>query len=230
MLTKIEKTKIYEEAVDQIKKQITNGTWKPGARIPSERELAEQLGIGRPSIREALRVLEVMGLIEIRLGQGTFIARGDGSKKHQQLLEDMLHEDDYVVDLLEVREVIEPQIAFLAAQNANDEDIHALEEIIARMEQKRAAGEKDVEDNLEFHLTLAQAIENRVLYEVMKLLLENSKDILQRYFEVPGRMRKSISGHREILNAIKDHNPQKAQQAMLEHLRTRFTVPNGDGQ
>ena len=179
--------------------------------------------------REALRVLEVLGLIEIRLGQGTFVACTDNSKSQQQLLEEMLHEDDYVIELLETRELIEPQIAFLAAQNANEEDISSLEMIISRMEQKRGAELKDIEENREFHLTLARSVENRVLFEVMKLLLENSKEILQRYFEVPGRMRKSISGHRQILNAIKEHNPQKAQQAMLDHLRTRFTVPNGNG-
>lgn len=228
MLEKIEKTKIYEAAVDQIRAQIENGTWKPGSRLPSERELAEQLGIGRPSIREAMRVLEVMGLVQIKTGQGIFVSEPDPNVKRSKVLLSMLEEDDYVVDLLEVREILEPQIAYLAAQSATDRDIEVLQEILARMEKRANQGESTADDNIDFHLAIARSVDNKVLFQVQKLLLRSSRDAVVRYFEVPGRDSKSLVGHHEILNAIKAHNPEQARKLMFEHLRARFSVPNAN--
>jgi len=230
MLTRIEKIKIYEAAVDQIKAQIENGTWAVGDRLPSERELAEQLGVGRPSIREALRVLEVMGFVEIRSGQGTFVSVRNSTKRGAQVLQSMLQEDEYVVELLEVREMFEPQIAYLAAQSATDEDIARMEEILRRMEESTRRGSSGVDENIEFHLAIAKAVDNHVLYEMQQLLLKSSKEPVQRFFEVPGRFGKSLVGHHEILEAIKNHDPEQARTCMLNHLRTRFMVPNGNHQ
>jgi|LDZU01.1.fsa_nt_gi GntR family transcriptional repressor for pyruvate dehydrogenase complex len=226
MLTRIEKVKIYEAAVDQIKSQIENQVWSVGDQLPSERDLAEQLGVGRPSIREALRVLEVMGYVEIRPGQGTFVCARDAAQGGAQLLQSMLQEDEHVVELFEVREMFEPQIAYLAAQSATDQDISELEEILQRMEENTRKGFSGVNENIEFHLAIAKSVDNHVLFEMQQLLLKSSKEPVDRYFKVPGRFGKSLVGHREILEAIREHNAEKARVLMLDHLRTRFTVPN----
>ena len=225
MLKPIEKTRVYEAAVDQIKNQIEGGEWAAGTQLPSERELAEQLGIGRPSVREALRVLEVMGLIEIRPGQGSFVSERSSEAQQMQLLQSMLQEDEHVVELLEVRELLEPQIASLAAQSATEDDIECMEEILEQMERNLNDGGTGVDENVEFHLALTKAVGNRVLFEVHQLLLKLSRDPVERFFQVPGRLTRSLEGHREILDAIKERNPHKAQQAMLAHMRTRFAVP-----
>lgn len=226
MLTPIEKTKAYEAAVEQIKAHIESGEWPPGMQLPSERELAEQLNISRPSVREALRVLEVMDLIEIRLGQGSFVKKRTNQSQQIQLLQSMLQEDAYVVALLEVRELLEPQIAFLVAQSATEEDIRNLETILDRMDRVVADGGTGVDENIEFHLALTKVVGNPVLSQVHQMLLELSRDPVERFFRVPGRMVKSLQGHRKVLEAIKQRNSQGAYQSMLEHLRARFAVPN----
>jgi GntR family transcriptional repressor for pyruvate dehydrogenase complex len=228
MLRPIQKTKVYEAIVEQIREHIEGGIWPEGTQLPSERELAEQLNIGRPSVREALRVLEVMGLVEIRQGQGTFVAARSNQSRPMRLLESMLQEDSHVVELLEVREFFEPQIAYLAAQSATEDDIRSMEDILQRMETVIATGETGVDENIEFHLALTEAVGNRVLLQVHQLLLHLSRDPVERFFQVPGRLFKSLEGHYEVLRAIKERNPEQAQQRMLEHLRTRFAVPNSD--
>jgi GntR family transcriptional repressor for pyruvate dehydrogenase complex len=228
VLKPIQKTKVYEAIVEQIKANIENGVWPEGTQLPSERELAEQLNIGRPSVREALRVLEVMGLIEIRQGQGTFVMERSTQSKQIQLLESMLQEDNHVVELMEVREFFEPQIALIAAQSATEEDIRRLERILEQMEKVVEDGGTGVDENIEFHLALTKAIGNRVLLQVHQLLLYLSRDPVEQFFQVPGRLARSLEGHREVLQAIKERNPQQAQQRMLEHLRTRFAVPDSE--
>ncbi|MEW5814878.1 MAG: FadR/GntR family transcriptional regulator [Spirochaetota bacterium] len=226
MLTPIDRKKVYKAAVEQIKDQIESGKWPMGTKLPSERELAEQLGIGRPSIREALRVLEVMGLIKIVIGQGTFVKEISTREKHIQVLQSMLREDEYVVELLELREMLEPQIALMAAQSVTEEDIKRLEDILDRMENDLNEGNTGVDENIEFHLTLTRAVGNRVLLQTHEFLLRNSRDSLERFFHIPGRLKESLKGHREILKAIKDRNPKEAQRRMLAHLRKRYTVPD----
>jgi len=226
MLTPIERTKVYQAAVEQIRDGIENGDWMPGAQLPSERELAEHLSIGRTSVREALRVLEVMGLVEIRPGQGTFVRVNSNHSQPIQLLQSMLQEDAHVVELLEIRELLEPQIACMAAQSATDEDVAYLSEILKRMERSLAAGQSGVEENIEFHLAMTKAAGNRVLLQFHNLFFELSRDSIERFFLVPGRAAESLQGHLEILQAIRERRPDDARRSMLSHLRSRFAVPS----
>ncbi len=224
---KVVKTHIYEIVVEQIKAEIDAGSLAPGTRLPSERDLAEQFGVSRPSIREAMRVLEVMGYVEIKTGQGMFVCEVDPNEERTKVLLSMLDQDENVVQLLEVREIFEPQIVYLAAQSATERDIQVLEDILARMDRHTKAGKSTVSDNIDFHLAIARSVDNQVLFQVQKLLLKASKDAVVRYFQVPGRESKSLIGHREILDAIIAHDPEKARTLMFQHLRTRFAVPNG---
>jgi GntR family transcriptional repressor for pyruvate dehydrogenase complex len=226
MLRPIDRIRVYEAAVQQIRTHIESGEWPAGMQLPSERELADQLGIGRPSVREALRILEALDLIEIRLGQGSFVKQRSPRSQHVRLLQSMLQEDAHVVELLEVREILEPQIASLAAQCATDEDIATMEDVVRRMEAALAQGATGVEENIEFHLALTQAVGNSVLYQVHQMLLQLSRDPVARFFQVPGRMRRSLQEHRQVLEAIRGRDPQRAYQAMLGHLRARFATPN----
>jgi GntR family transcriptional repressor for pyruvate dehydrogenase complex len=137
----------------------------------------------------------------------------------------MLQEDVHVVELLEIREMLEPQIACMAARSATEGDIAYLEEIVQRMEQSLAAGRSGVDENFEFHLALTKAAGNRVLLQFHHLFFELSRDSIERFFQVPGRAEESLAGHREILQSVRERKPQEAQQRMLAHLRTRFAVP-----
>lgn len=229
MLKPIEKTKVYAAAVEQIKAAIENGEWPRGTQLPAERELAEQLGIGRTSVREALRVLEVMGLVVIHPGLGTYVAGNSSHARPIELLQSMLQEDAHVVELLEIREILEPEIAYMAGQSAAAEDIECLAQILDRMERSLAVGLPGVDENVEFHLALTRIAGNRVLLQFHQLFFELSRDSIERFFRVPGRAAESLSGHRELLQAIREGKPQEARQKMLAHLRTRFAVPHPAG-
>jgi GntR family transcriptional repressor for pyruvate dehydrogenase complex len=226
LLTPIEKTKVYKAATDQIKMAIESGHWPPGTRLPAERDLAEQLDIGRSSVREALRVLEVMGMVKIRPGQGTYVRANQNQAQPIELLQSMLQEDIHVVEMLELRELLEPQIASMAAHSATKEDIESMAEILERLEGNLAEGGTGGEENLEFHLAITKAAGNHVLLHFHSLILELSQESIERFFDVPGRAAESLQGHREILEAIKRGDSQLAQKEVLDHLRRRFAVPS----
>ena len=198
----VERRRVYDSIVDQIRQLITDGTWKPGQRIPSERELTEMLSVGRTSVREALRILEAMGFIEIRAGDGSYVSASIAVPSRLHNLANLIQGDEYIVDLMEARELIESQIAFVAAESATPEDIAALEAIAHR---QAASIEKDgsgVEENIEFHLRLAEATGNRVLMDLQQIFFRLSRDIIARLFRVPGRARESLHQHRAIIQAI----------------------------
>ena len=222
----VERRRVYDSIVDQIRQLITDGTWKPSQRIPSERELTEMLSVGRTSVREALRILEAMGFIEIRAGDGSYVSDSIAVPSRLHNLANLIQGDEYIVDLMEARELIESQIAFVAAESATPEDIAALEAIAHR---QAASIEKDgsgVEENIEFHLRLAEATGNRVLMDLQQIFFRLSRDIIARLFRVPGRARESLHQHRAIIQAIEEHRPVDAHRAMLDHLRSRYTLPN----
>jgi GntR family transcriptional repressor for pyruvate dehydrogenase complex len=130
-----------------------------------------------------------------------------------------------MVEVMEARELIESQIAFMAAESADDKDVAALEEVVAR--QASAIEDKDqgVEENIGFHLSLARSTGNRVLVELQQIFFELSHGTISDLFHVPGRAEMSVLQHREILDAVKGKRPADAHLLMLEHLRSRYKRP-----
>jgi len=221
----VERQRVYDSIVDQIRRLITDGTWKPGQRLPSERELTETLSVGRTSVREALRILEAMGFIEIRAGDGSYVKDSIVVPSRLHKLIDLVQGDEYSVDLMEARELIESQIAFIAAESATPEDIADLEAIVDRQAASIESGSSTVEDNIEFHLRLTQATGNRVLVELQQIFFQLSHDNIVQLFRVPGRPEESLRQHRAIIQAVKEHCPADAHRLMLDHLRSRYTFP-----
>lgn len=225
-LRPVGRQRVYESIVDQIRQLIVDGMWKPGQRLPSERELSEVLAVGRTSVREALRILEAEGFIEIRAGDGSYVREGVIVHSHWQNLLNLIRGDDYTIDLMEARELIESQIAFVAAESATPDDIAALQAIVDKQAASLASGDNQVEENIEFHLRLTQTTGNRVLMELQQIFFELSHGVIAQLFRVPGRQEESVHQHRAIIQAIKEHNPPEAHQLMLAHLRSRYTRPN----
>ena len=225
-LRPIERRRVYDSIVDQIRRLIADGTWKPGQRLPSERELTEMLSVGRTSVREALRILEGMGFIEIRAGDGSFVRESVVVPSRLHELINLVQGDEYIADLMETRELIESQIAFIAAESATPEDIADLEAIVDRQAASMEKGDGRVEDNIEFHLRLTQATGNRVLVELQQMFFQLSHDTIVQLFRVPGRPQESLRQHRAIIQALKERRPVDAHSLMLEHLRSRYTFPN----
>jgi GntR family transcriptional repressor for pyruvate dehydrogenase complex len=224
-LKPITQQRVYNTIVDQIRILIEDGTWGPGQKIPSERELAEKLSVGRSSVREALRILEAMRYIIIIQGEGVFVNdRAKVSSGFNRLL-DIVQGDDYLVDLMEARELIESQIAFLAAESATQEDIQKLEEIVDRQAYQVEKGGDGSQENIEFHMFLSETTGNLVLTELQQSFLSFAHEVISKQFKIPGRIDESVEQHRDLIQAIKERNPAAAHRLMLAHLRSRYISP-----
>ncbi|MBN1317016.1 MAG: FadR family transcriptional regulator [Anaerolineales bacterium] len=230
-LKPIDRKRVYESIVDQMRQLIVDETWKPGQRMPSERELTKALSVGRTSVREALRILEAMGFIEIRAGDGCYVRESVNVPQRLQNLADIFNTDDvneeYIMELMEARELIESQIAFMAAESATEAEIASLDELIDQQEMILKLSGGGVKENIGFHLRLAEITGNRVLVELQQIFFQLSIGAISRYFMSPGRPEDSVQEHKAIVLAMKAHRPAEAHRLMLEHLRNRYTRLGG---
>ena len=211
--------RLYESVIEQIMDLIKNNELKPGEKLPPERELAEKLSISRNSLREAFRVLESRGLIKSKPGGGRFIReiRENGHNNTENIILSL--EKSSILELLEAREIFEVEIVELAAQRATPEDIELIEKALNKMNQKEELkDDKKMESDTEFHLAIAGASHNFVFINIMKLHLDLLKETREKTWQIPGRREKQYQEHRAILQAIKEHNSKKAEEAMLKHL------------
>lgn len=219
----VKKTRISDTVVEQISALIETGTLKAGDQLPSERELVEQLNVGRATVREALRILEAQGVISVRPGKGAIVT-GDVSRISGQdaMLLWLQENADEILDLLEIREALERRAAFLAARRSDGRVILEMQEILREAE--RCVAEDNINQlgyvDHQFHRLLAKASGNQILSQIIDAISEvmlNPRRSIQR---LPGRGLKSLEEHREIFNAIKDSQPEAAEQALITHIRS----------
>ncbi len=214
----IKKTRVYEEIVAKIKDMLEKGRLKSGDQLPGERELSEVFQVSRSSVREALRTLETQGFLESRQGDGTYIASKPVESLVSSLASVIFSEKDSQMELFEMRRLIEPQLAYLAAERATQEEIAMMEQALVLQEEAVARGETGTDVDKSFHYIMAKATKNKVLLRLtdsMRDLLAESRD---KYLQVEGRPEKSISRHRQVLDAIKARDGELAAQVMLEHV------------
>lgn len=217
--------KLSEEIVDQIKELISSGELKPGQRIPSERELASFLGVSRPSVREAIMVLEAMGFLESRQGGGTYV-RSLADVTMADPLANMVNRRDprMLYALTEVRIGLETWSAYLAAKRAEDHEIERLRELYDKMVALAAKGTWDAEIDFQFHLTITEATHNTLQVHVLdtiQTLFETQPTIMEalsEFYSKEGYIELLLNHHREILEAIAAHQPELARDKMMEHL------------
>ncbi len=209
---------MYEQVAQQIQQLIVDEGWPTGSRIPTERELGEQFGVSRTVIREALKALAERGLIAIRPGRGTFVAdRGLGALKEPMKLFFQRHNLTHR-DLLEARRVLEIEIAGLAAERAQPEQIEQLRASIEEMDVALEDVERYVRTDQRFHLLLAEATQNKMfpmLTESMAELLHESRRLI---FGVAGAPNRGQAHHRALLEALERRDAGAARRAMEEHL------------
>ncbi len=217
MFKPIKHTKISDEIISQIKSLIAQGILKPGDRLPPERELVKELGVSRPSLREALNSLITMGFLEIK-GKRTFV-KSVASGSIQEPISLMLKADaQKIFDLIEVRKAIETWAAFHAAQKATEEDIHQLEKILQRMKKAFQEGKPWEKEDADFHLGIAQSTHNPIQAHIMFSIHDLLRESVAKVFRDRNKVRKLIDQHDRIFNAIKNHSPEKAREKTLEHL------------
>jgi len=213
----IRKNRVHEEVAKQIEALILQKL-HPGDKLPAERELAEMLGVSRSSIRDAIRRLELMGLVEPRQGAGTVVREISPDALVNPLANVIQHKRQLVGELLDFRRMLEPPLAARAATHASAEDVAAMEEILRRQGVKVRGGEVAVEEDTEFHYRIAMASGNSVVLKVLDVVMDLLRETRERSLQSEGRPQKSLAGHRRILSAIRRHDAAAAQTAMGQHI------------
>jgi GntR family transcriptional repressor for pyruvate dehydrogenase complex len=217
MFQPVRRSRLYEDIVRQIQDLIADKHLTPGDRLPGERELADLLSVSRASVREALRVLDFLGVVEVRPGEGTFVATTPPAPVDPSVYR-LLRERTFLLDVLAARRVVEDAIVRLAARVATRDDLDALGQYLETRERELATGRQDVVGDLAFHAMLADATGNPVLGSVMRHLNE----LWLRSREKTGRKNtsphKAHQFHRQILTALRRRQPTAARQAMRRHL------------
>ncbi len=214
----IKKTRVYEEIVAKIKDMIEKGRFKSGDQLPVERELAEMFRVSRSSVREALRTLESKGFLESRQGNGTYIASQPVESLVSPMASVIFTEKDGQRELFEMRRLIEPQLAYLAAERATPDDIQTLEKILALQETEIARGESATDVDKNFHYILAKASKNKFMIRITDNIMDLLVESRDKYLQVEGRPEKSVYRHRQVLEAIKAGDPESAMKLMRDHL------------
>jgi GntR family transcriptional repressor for pyruvate dehydrogenase complex len=216
--TAVRKTRLFEGVAQQIQRLIVDGALKPGERLPSERELAARLSVSRGSVRDAIRILELAGLVVPRQGEGTVVADLAPETVAAPIAAILLRKRELIGELLDVRRMIEPALAARAAERATPEEIARLEEILERQSARAARGEPSVDEDSEFHYQIALAAKNGVVRSVLDVLMQLLRETRARSLQTEGRAHRSLDGHRRIVEAIARHDPEGAERAVRLHL------------
>ena len=218
----VETEKIYLKVVDQIVQLIREGRFKPGDRLPPERTVAEQMGISRPTVREAVAALEVIGVLEIKPGQGTFVTSADFEGLRSKAYSTFLDERS-PYEIMEVRKAIESYAAALAAERGTPEQIAEIGQAVQAISDTATENQEwnEVADR-QFHEALGKASGNGVLADVCNILLDMCQQkVLARLKElgrhVPGSLEKNVEEHSQIYEAIRARDPKAAQNLVWQH-------------
>jgi GntR family transcriptional repressor for pyruvate dehydrogenase complex len=213
----LSKDDVTARLVDVFKNLISEGALTPGGRLPAERDLAEKFGVSRSSLRQALKVLEIMGVISQRVGDGTYLNAGAPSILSEPMEFLILLDGISFHELMEARLIVEPELAARAASRATAEDISELNAVHANMERSKADSARFVEWDLLFHQTLFRISGNRVCSMMFTVVHQSVHKLMALTATLVGPEH-TLALHRRIITAIRKGAPEEARQRMIEHL------------
>jgi len=218
--SRIQSSRLYEQIVEQIEALILADKLRTGDQLPSERELAEQFNVSRTAVREAIKALREKGLVEIQSGRGTFITRDEDRTFRNSLGWVVKGRGSRLAELVQVRDILEPEIAAIAAEQATAEDLQKLDEAVRVMDQALADQDADafIETDLDFHLALAHATRNTLIPILLDPIVDLLREQRRRIFLVDGGAQRGQRHHKKILKAVVDRDPKAAWAAMKAHL------------
>jgi len=208
---------VYSEVAKQLQARIVNEL-KPGDMLPPERELVQRFGVSRSSIRDAIRSLEAVGLLEPRQGVGTVVRELSPDSVVTPVASVLLQKRKIVNDLLDVRNIIEPALARRAALHASPEQIAEMQAILSRQQEKVRRGELATDEDSAFHYTIALAADNSMMLKLVHVLMDLLRETREQWLQGEGRAQKSLAGHLRILAALKRGDASAAEAAMRGHL------------
>lgn len=216
----IQTSRLYEQIVQQIEDSVLQGTLKEGDQLPAERELAQQFGVSRTAVREAIKALHEKGLVDAFPGRGTFITSGNSNSMRQSLDRILKSgQPDGAAHLVEIREILEPEIAALAAARADDQDLATMREAVSVMDNARHDVDAYIEADLDFHLALAEAAGNPFILSLIDSIVGLLREQRVRIFYVHDGPERGQVHHKRILDAMERRDPRGAREAMQAHLQ-----------
>lgn len=228
-LQTLEPQRLYRQIAEQLRVLMSQGEFKPGARLPAERDLAKQMGVSRPSVREALIALEVEGWVEVRTGSGVFVL---DREQPAQIRTRKVPENEWgPLEIIRARRAVEGEIAALAAAQAKRKDVDAIREAIDLMKEDTGRGIAPTLADRAFHTAIAEAAGNAVLVDTVRTFWDARRgplfERLGDYFENVPSWRTAIGEHEAILDAIRSRDAQAARDAMHAHMdksHSRFSA------
>jgi len=221
MFQRVKVSRVSEEVVRQVQEAIFSGTLGPGDRLPPERELAEQFGLSRMSVRDALRTLESNGLVEIKVGStgGAFIREPNFDPFRETLSSMLRSKKANILELAETRKIVETAIAGLAAQRASKEDLREMREAVEAARQALESGDPNYgPHSVRFHAALTNAAKNHVLNLTARSFRAFFSDVLEKLLPTTDMAERAIADHWELYKAVEAHNADRARDLMAQHL------------
>ncbi len=215
---KISKDALPKEITTRLLDMIREKALRPGDQLPPERELAAMMGVSRPSLREALRALALMNVLDIRQGSGTYVSSLDTSLLIEHLDFVFSLDDSTYLELFEARKVLEAGIVALAAKKVTDKEINTLQEIVTRSTEDINDLEAFLLNDRELHEAITHVADNPILTRFMVSLSKLGLASRSRTVRIPGVAEQTIEDHQCIVAALRDRDPEQAKTAMLEHL------------
>ncbi|MDD2978440.1 MAG: FadR/GntR family transcriptional regulator [Hespellia sp.] len=215
----IEKVNVGEQVFEQLKQMLINGEWSPGEKIPSENELAEMFQVSRITVRQALQKLNALGLLETRLGEGSFVKVLDVGDSMNALIPAMYLGDQSSLQVFEFRQMIETACIRLAARRADDEDIASLKKVLERMILCKNSMDLQgfSEADLDFHFKIAQITKNPLIVKTNSILRDVLENSMKEVIDKMG-CENGIYYHEQMIQAIEEHDEDKAVEMMKEHI------------
>jgi DNA-binding FadR family transcriptional regulator len=218
----VENRRLYRQIAAQLSGLIASGEFAVGQRLPAERDLAMQLGVSRPSLREAVIALELEGMVEVRVGAGIWVTATAAPTDGDVLTLPSL-EGEGPFELLRARSLIEGEIAAAAARDATAADLSAIRSAVDTMEKLESSGQDPSPADRKFHLSIAASTRNSVLHAVVQDLWDRGRgkmwNQMEHHFRTPQLRAATLDDHRAILKALEAHDPREARHAMRSHLR-----------
>jgi GntR family transcriptional regulator, transcriptional repressor for pyruvate dehydrogenase complex len=210
------------QTLDQLIGWLKDGTFKSGSKLPSQNELVEYFGVSRTGIREALQMMAVLNLIEIKPGLGCFVKRVSPEYIIHADVLSILLEKEAVMDVIETRKLVESGIAALATERALPEDYWRMEDVLIAIDRSIQKNESIAVISTEFHCALAEASHNAVLAKLLRSftqLMAKAGRLLEDSIEDLGEFKRhELKSHKELFEVIKQRDPEKSRQAMIEHI------------
>lgn len=221
-LEPVDRRRLYEHVLEQLRQYVARERLGVGGRLPSERILAERLGVSRASVKQAIVVLEVQGLVETKHGGGSYLC---SSSLATETIDDLMQRRERLPEVIEAREALEVKLAVLAAQRRTEGDLATMEAALQQMKEAVEHGVSADDGDLTFHRAMAEAGHSRLLLGFYRQLSPKIAELRRESLRQPGRPRHSIAEHQQILEAIGNGDASRAARAVRRHIQTVSKLP-----